>query len=674
MKKVNGNHYNNNNMILEENKLLSEFSLFKFFTIHLIIAIAIYSFIVIGLNTSFPIHSTSTASSSFHDIDIKNNTTILHTNNHLQNNLQNNTLQNTLQNNNIETTMNPTTTNIFIILIDALRYDFYQNLTILHTLQQKFPKKTSFHKFIADPPTTTSQRLKSLMTGTLPTFIESIYNFNSEELNLPNLLENFKNKFGKNINLFGDDTWVSLYGKDCNEIFRKLIVGSSFNVWDLHTLDNLILENIYKEFTIMDENERENVVMENVTESGVDNTLQKSLQKNTQNSLQNSLQKNTQNVPKITITHFLGVDHCGHRYGVYHEEMTNKLNQMNEFIKNITELVTLQDSLQNSLQNNNLQNETLQNNLQNRKNTIFLIFGDHGMNDNGEHGGGSDLEVNSLLFIYSTNLELLQNVDNTLQKSLHEVSQIDIVPTLSILLNIEIPKNNLGKIIPNMLTTEISLQKSIFLNAKQIYNYILNLEIENKLELINLFKNEKYEEFINLKYLIIFLLINLQLLFYHKLLLQSTNETTLQQNVTKVTTFKRVTKNVTKNDTKDTTIKKYNILLDIYLFCNQFYFCLGHQHVMSTIQWNCAFVGIENAHLILSGLLVLLNQFSFKFLFSLSLPYYVTMICVFLQRNHLMIFDIFLPKMLFVNISYLVMSFSFIILQFIIKLLSKEWK
>lgn len=46
--------------------------------------------------------------------------------------------------------------------------------------------------------------------------------------------------------------------------------------------------------------------------------------------LEEELQKNDWNV---MISHFLGVDHCGHRYGPDHPEMTAKLSQMNDIIK-----------------------------------------------------------------------------------------------------------------------------------------------------------------------------------------------------------------------------------------------------------------------------------------------------------------------------------------------------
>ena len=35
----------------------------------------------------------------------------------------------------------------------------------------------------------------------------------------------------------------------------------------------------------------------------------------------------------VLIAHFLGVDHCGHRYGPNHPEMSSKLTQMNEILR-----------------------------------------------------------------------------------------------------------------------------------------------------------------------------------------------------------------------------------------------------------------------------------------------------------------------------------------------------
>lgn len=67
-----------------------------------------------------------------------------------------------------------------ILIIDALRYDFalyntsveeqdalpYQNkLKVIHEALENSPQHGALFRFVADPPTTTMQRLKALTTG-----------------------------------------------------------------------------------------------------------------------------------------------------------------------------------------------------------------------------------------------------------------------------------------------------------------------------------------------------------------------------------------------------------------------------------------------------------------------------------------------------------------------------
>lgn len=69
-----------------------------------------------------------------------------------------------------------------VLFVDALRFDFIFSKkntlfgipTIEHLLENA-PNNSKLFKFIADPPTTTMQRIKALMSGTLPTFIGNFY-------------------------------------------------------------------------------------------------------------------------------------------------------------------------------------------------------------------------------------------------------------------------------------------------------------------------------------------------------------------------------------------------------------------------------------------------------------------------------------------------------------------
>ena len=195
----------------------------------------------------------------------------------------------------------PQKTKVILLVIDALRYDFglfnpaqkdplpFQNkLPILTKLLNKYPDQTRMMKFLADPPTTTMQRLKGMTTGSLPTFIDIGSNFASPELNEDNVIDQV---VGNNLTavFMGDGTWTELFPNR----FKRKYDYSSFNIQDLDTVDNEIRKHLPGE-----------------------------------------LLKNDWD---LLIAHFLGVDHCGHKHGPYHPEMERKLSEMNAVIKNITE-------------------------------------------------------------------------------------------------------------------------------------------------------------------------------------------------------------------------------------------------------------------------------------------------------------------------------------------------
>lgn len=90
--------------------------------------------------------------------------------------------------------------------------------------------------------------------------------------------------------------------------------------------------------------------------------------------------------------------------------------------------------------------------------TILILAGDHGMNDAGNHGGSTAGETSPALVFISPKLAAIRSgLDTPLPQ--HEnfeyykkVVQSDVVPTLSALLEFPIPQNNLGVIIPDLLS------------------------------------------------------------------------------------------------------------------------------------------------------------------------------------------------------------------------------
>nr|XP_009683682.1 PREDICTED: GPI ethanolamine phosphate transferase 3 isoform X4 [Struthio camelus australis] len=188
-----------------------------------------------------------------------------------------------------------------LVIIDALRFEFawfnpanvsplpYENkLSFLHHLATSQPRHARLYRFRADPPTATMQRIKGLTTGSLPTFIDVGSNFATYAIQEDNLLAQLVQN-GRRVVFMGDDTWEGLFP---NKFFRSYFFPS-FNVKDLHTVDDGILQHLYP---TVDDGEWD-----------------------------------------LLIAHFLGVDHCGHKHGPDHPEMAKKLTQMNEMLRSLVD-------------------------------------------------------------------------------------------------------------------------------------------------------------------------------------------------------------------------------------------------------------------------------------------------------------------------------------------------
>lgn len=296
-----------------------------------------------------------------------------------------------------------------MLVIDALRFDFstpqphsekpYHNaLTVFSELQKQQPKKAYLSKFVADPPTTTLQRLKGLTTGSLPTFIDAGSNFAGSEIDEDNWVYQM---WANNQPVYqcGDDTWDALFGK----YFADSHPYESLNVWDLYSVDNGVKEHLLPAY----------------------------------------LSGNY----SMSIGHALGVDHAGHRYGPDSPKMTEKLQEMDVYIREII------DSLDD--------------------NTLLIVFGDHGMDSKGDHGGESDLEVDATLFMYSKKDWVAPSHEGKTDYPV--IPQIDLVPTLSLLMGLPIPFNNLGSPIaeaflgPN--SDSEALARALQLTSAQVENY-----------------------------------------------------------------------------------------------------------------------------------------------------------------------------------------------------------
>ncbi|KAL4609488.1 GPI ethanolamine phosphate transferase 3 [Arapaima gigas] len=303
-----------------------------------------------------------------------------------------------------------------VLIIDALKIDFarfdshnisprpFENkLPVLEEMKSSHPAHSRLFAFRADPPTTTMQRIKGFTTGSLPTFVDVGNNFASSAILEDNLVHQL-GEAGKRVVFMGDDTWESLFPKK----FHRSLPFPSFNVKDLHTVDDGILKHLY---STMEGSEWD-----------------------------------------VLIAHFLGVDHCGHRFGPNHPAMADKLTQMDRVIRSVIE---------------RLQNDTL-----------LVVMGDHGMTDSGDHGGESLKETDAALFFYSPT----PTFPPTLSQAEPEVvPQTDLVPTLALLLGVPIPYSSIGQVIlpffpeesqASGVQTYLSQLEALWINAKQVNRFL----------------------------------------------------------------------------------------------------------------------------------------------------------------------------------------------------------
>ncbi|KAE9964786.1 hypothetical protein BLS_008063 [Venturia inaequalis] len=335
-----------------------------------------------------------------------------------------------------------------VVVIDALRYDFtvpFPPPRVAGTKEEgevkKWDEPRHFHNaiplfydtaiaspqnaillpFIADPPTTTLQRLKGLTTGTLPTFIDAGSNFAGTAIDEDNIVDQLRNASKKVVHL-GDDTWHALFPDSFEPDLTHAY--DSFNVWDLHTVDNGVTEHLIP-----------------------------------------LLQPANASKWDVIFAHYLGVDHAGHRYGPDHPAMNTKLKQMDTTMRQVMDLID--------------------------DDTLLIVMGDHGMDSKGDHGGESDDEIEAAIWMYSKQPKFGRRwrfpVEPPVNAKFHSVAQIDFVPTLSLLLGIPIPFNNLGKPILEAFIGKDgkgyqNLARVYRLAAAQIHRYMAEYSLVRRLD------------------------------------------------------------------------------------------------------------------------------------------------------------------------------------------------
>ncbi|GFF97097.1 putative transferase [Aspergillus lentulus] len=158
------------------------------------------------------------------------------------------------------------------------------------------------------------------------------------------------------------------------------------------------------------------------------------------------------------IMHFLGLDHIGHKAGPKSRHMMTKQREMDSIVALIYAAMEEQEYLQS---------------------TLFVLCGDHGMNDAGNHGGSSPGETSPALLFISPKFQTKRRPEDSPVEAFSDlqyyrtVEQMDITPTLAGLLGLPIPLNSLGIFIPEFLmmwNNDAHRIDILLRNAKQMLN------------------------------------------------------------------------------------------------------------------------------------------------------------------------------------------------------------
>ncbi|KAE9137786.1 hypothetical protein PF010_g1178 [Phytophthora fragariae] len=267
---------------------------------------------------------------------------------------------------------------LVVVLIDALRADMVLGSAAMHGTTEGNEQQTKgelnahmpFTSGLvtsgralgyvahASVPTVTMPRLKALVTGKAPAFIDILKNFNSaaldEDANLVSLLA----ASGKRIVFYGDDTWLKLFP----ETFKRSDGTSGFYTRDTVEVDDNVTRHLKEE-------------------------------------LDPTMQEEKSGDWDALVLHYLGLDHVGHLRGPRSPLMREKLEEMDDVVRLVVDSVRAQDAWR-------MEKDKA------ARPSLVLLCSDHGMSEVGNHGGAT-LEESSALLMFMRG--------DVLRKAVHEI-------------------------------------------------------------------------------------------------------------------------------------------------------------------------------------------------------------------------------------------------------------
>ncbi|OCK96631.1 alkaline phosphatase-like protein [Cenococcum geophilum 1.58] len=308
---------------------------------------------------------------------------------------------------------------IIFMVVDALRSDFVYSADSGFMFTQSLISSGAAIPFTAHAtsPTITMPRVKAITTGSIPSFLDVILNFAESDTTST---------------LAHQDTWLAqLKAKEDG----KLVMYGD-DTWLKLFPDTFSRADGTSSFFVSDFTEVDNNVTRHVPEE---------LLASDWNAM---------------IMHYLGLDHIGHKAGPHSPNMLPKQIEMDGIVKDIYEAIESEAHLES---------------------TLFVLCGDHGMNDGGNHGGSAPGETSPALVFMSPKLKTITNgtkcptIPTQDFDYYTKIEQSDIAPTLAGLLGFPVPLNNLGVFIPEFLSfwsTGADQVQLLLRNAMQIQTIV----------------------------------------------------------------------------------------------------------------------------------------------------------------------------------------------------------
>lgn len=193
------------------------------------------------------------------------------------------------------------------LLIDGLRFEFaapdpnsaevfVNQMPVFGDLLASHANSAALFRFVADPPTTTVQRLKALATGSLPTFVEFSTNFGAGPVQEDSLPYQW-HRANRTVAFTGDHVWAELFPGLLTPLCRPI---PSLDVKDLDAVDDGVMRHVLPDM-----------------QAGL---------------------------AQIIIGHLDGLDHAGHTFGLEHPRTVAKMRQLNAYVRSIAQEID-QDSL-----------------------------------------------------------------------------------------------------------------------------------------------------------------------------------------------------------------------------------------------------------------------------------------------------------------------------------------